>query len=547
MPSKKKNLPELSSDKYQHIDDAKLNILIVDSDTQMRAKIISEVSDSYNFYEAKSFEEALDIINSKFPDCAFVQLEISNSQGKSLLQCLYNPEKDNSSLPIVCMATSSNEAEALQALRHGAQDYIQKNYLTRTSIKIAVSKAIEIYQVKKSNFESQQKLQHIHRMEAVGQLTSGIAHDFNNLLTVILGNTRLIRRRIARGEKEFSMQQADGKIESIEIAATKGADLVRRMMIFTRQSALKEEISDLNKCICDVSELLKRSLGEAIKIEIIEGLDIWPVSIDVREFENALINLSVNARDAMKSDGKITIETSNIILDQSYALSYPGVAPGPYVLVSFSDNGEGMDSETMKRIFEPFFTTKQAGEGTGLGLSMVYGFIRQSRGYIHVYSEIGHGTVFRIYLPRVRLDQCQEETAKEFAEAPVGKETVLVVEDDPEVLLIASSMLEKLGYKVIKAESGRIALGILKQKHKSIDIVFTDIVMPDGLSGIQLVQQVREYYPDVKVLYTSGYSEKAIPDYQLSVGEELICKPYRRESLAQKIRKVLDSDKVINK
>ena len=481
-----------------------------------------------------------EILSKHTYDCLLLDGASNFEAALSLLSSLYDEKTHLPPLPVVMVLDHlTNNNAMLMALRAGAQDCIAHDDLRPEILIFSVLKAREFFTTKTNHQLAELQLQQLRRMEAIGQLTSGVAHDLNNLLTVVLGNTRLLRRRIERNPESFSLSEADHKIESIEIAATKGADLVRRMMVFTRQSQLTEEIVTINTCVDEIFELLKRTLGELIQIDIIHGEKLWPVSVDVREFENALINLAVNARDAMPRGGRLTIETGNVVLDESYSLAHPDAVPGPYVFISVSDTGTGIEPSIMARIFEPFFTTKQAGQGTGLGLSMVYGFIRQSKGHIHAYSEPGHGTVFRIYLPRVRLEN--EET-EALTEVPVasGKETILVVEDDDDVRFMACAMLEKLGYQTMHASTAKGALEIIKRQHKKIDLVFTDIVMPGGMTGIELVQRLREYYPAINVLYTSGYSANAIPDYQLSVGEELISKPYRREVLAAKLRQILD-------
>lgn len=549
MPGSKKSAIASGKKKgkeYAPGDKQDIIVLVIEHDPRIRSKVMRclEVELKIQAIEVDSEESAMSELQNRRFDCIFLGGFSKDQRGALFLKKIYNPETDLALTPVVCLAGPGNESATLEALRYGAQDYIGKDQISPAGVSAALAKARELFQLKSSRNMAEQHLQQAHRMEAVGQLTSGVAHDFNNLLTVVLGNTKLLRRRIKSAPEKFSLEDADRKIEAIEIAATKGADLVRRMMIFTRQSELSEEVADINKCISETIELLKRSLGEMVSIDIVTAENLWPVSIDIREFENALINLAVNARDAMPKGGKLTIETGNVVLDEAYTMRHPDADAGPYVLISVSDTGTGIDPEYIKRIFEPFFTTKDTGKGTGLGLSMVYGFIRQSRGHIHVYSEPGHGTVFRIYLPRVRVESDDEKEWAGQEDVPDGKETILVAEDDEDVRIMASNMLEKLGYKTLQAENGRIALEIMKKEHKKIDLVFTDIVMPGGMSGIELVQRMREYYPSIKVLYTSGYTQHAIPDYQLSVGEELISKPYRREALAQKVRKVLDKDKV---
>ncbi len=522
-----------------------IRILIIDDNMVDREAIRRDIRNIYKdraveMDEAETGGAAYVMLMGKPYDCVFLDYLLPDMDGVSLLKKIYEPESDLGPHPVVMLTGQGSESVMLEALRWGAQDYIVKDKLTATTLNIATTKAREIFQLKRNRNRAEDQLAQVRRMEAVGQLTSGVAHDFNNLLTVVLGNSRLLKRRVLDTESEFSREDAAKKIDAIETAANKGADLVRRLMIFTRQSPLSQEVAELNPLIADITELLKRTLGETIEVETLMASDAWPVSIDVGEFDNMIINFAVNARDAMPRGGKLLIETANVMLDESYTFRHPDVAPGPYVMIAISDTGTGMDQDTMNRIFEPFFTTKPAGEGTGLGMSMAYGFVQQSRGHITVYSELGHGTVFRIYLPRVRVES-DTEIWQEEESMPEGCETVLVAEDDDEVRATAVKMLEKLGYRTLQAKNGAIALEMLKKGHRDIDIVFTDIIMPGGMSGIELVRQMREYYPSIKALYTSGYSENAIPDYHLSVGEELLSKPYRRETLATKIRKILEA------
>ena len=270
------------------------------------------------------------------------------------------------------------------------------------------------------------------------------------------------------------------------------------------------------------------------------GEYLWPVRIDQSGLENALINIAVNARDAMPKGGTLTIETANVTVDDDYLHRHPEAAAGDYVMIAVSDNGGGMSPELQRRIFEPFFTTKPPGEGTGLGLAMVYGFVQQSGGHIGLYSEEGHGTVFRLYLPAARETTAASAGARQI---PGGRETILVVEDDPEVRIVTQTMLERLGYRVLPADSGPVALEVLKREHRRVDLIFTDIVMPGGMSGAELVREAQSYYPGLRVLFTSGYTENAIPDYKLIDGQDLLGKPYRKEALAQKVREALEGKK----
>ena len=526
-----------------------LDILIIDDDKVDREAVKrylkSPKHHAINFFEAETGNEALEILQSRTFDCILLDYLLPDMDGISLLKQIYNPETDVAISPMVMLTGQGNEAVMLDALRRGAQDYLIKDHISSDTLNIAITKAREIFELKQSQKQARDKLHQYHKLEAIGQLTSGVAHDFNNLLTVIMGNTRILQKRLRGGKEDFSLEDAAVKIQAIETAAKMGAELVTRLMVFARQRPLTFQTANVNECINQTFELIRRALGETIGTSIILTENLWPVSMDVTQFGNALINIALNARDAMPKGGKLTIETSNIILDEAYALSRPDVSPGPHIMIAISDTGSGMSAETMKHIFEPFFTTKPIGEGTGLGLPMIYGFINQSGGHINVYSEEGHGTVFRIYLPALTINEHSDEDRRlEAAEEALqhsGKETILIAEDDEDIRNIAKIILDRLGYQTIEAENGRIALEIFKRNPDKIDVIFTDIVMPDGMGGIDLIREAREIRPDVKALYTSGYTEKAFPDYQINVGESLISKPYHKKELAQKIRYILDN------
>ncbi|MFQ6005366.1 MAG: response regulator, partial [Woeseia sp.] len=379
------------------------------------------------------------------------------------------------------------------------------------------------------------QLQQAQKMEAVGQLTSGIAHDFNNLLTIIIGNLQILEEDLRQNEK------LSEPIKAALEAGVRGADLTRRLLAFSRQQMLVPKVMNINKLVSGIEPLLKTTLGAHINLCAKLAGDLWPTKVDPGQLENAVINLGVNARDAMVKGGKLTIETSNVSLDQAYVSQEPGLATGDYVLLRVSDNGTGIPKDTLLRVFEPFFSTKGPGKGSGLGLSMVYGFVKQSNGHIKIYSEEGYGTSIRIYLPR------SESAAEDTKATPIrtvqvsrGQETILVVEDEEAVRRIAVKILGELGYRLLEAASGSAALPIL-EKHENIDLLFTDVVMPGAMTGAQLAKRARKRNPNLNVLFTSGYSETGIFDHGVLQGsDDILHKPYKKEELAQKVRDVLD-------
>jgi PAS domain S-box-containing protein len=382
---------------------------------------------------------------------------------------------------------------------------------------------------------AEENLRQSQKIESLGQLTGGIAHDFNNLLTVILGNGEMLER-----DQTISPR---GKLlaQTVVTAAERGADLTKRLLAFARRQPLEPKVIDVNKLIQGIEGLLRRTLSEDIDLEIAGAGGLWRSEIDPGQLEAALVNLAVNARDAMPDGGRLTIETANAILDDSYADANNDVTPGQYVMISVTDTGTGMSKETLERAFEPFFTTKGSAKGSGLGLSMVFGFVKQSGGHAKIYSEFGEGTSVKIYLPRSHAKD--EALYQPGAEAPesAGTEHILVVEDDDLVRQNVLRQLADLGYHVTGAENGMRALDILKTDMQ-VDLLFTDVVMPGGMNGRQLAEAAALLRPGLKVLFTSGYTENAIVHQgRLDRGVHLLSKPYRREELAAKIRKVLDA------
>ena len=380
----------------------------------------------------------------------------------------------------------------------------------------------------------EERLRQTQRLESLGQLTGGVAHDFNNLLTVIMGNTELMVETLA-GDSPLRPLA-----EMVNSAAQRGADLTQRLLAFARRQVLDPKPVDVNQLIASMTGLLCRTLGEHIEVVRLPGAHLWPALVDAAQLESALLNLCLNARDAMVQGGQLTLETRNTRLDEAYADQHGEARPGQYVLVTVSDKGSGIAPEHLSHVFEPFFTTKETGKGTGLGLSMVYGFAKQSNGHINIESEWGQGTTIRLYLPRyVGVDQ-DEAAAETMTTSLGGGEQILLVEDDDLVRSYVHNQLQQLGYQVIAASSGPAALAIIQQQ-PDIDLLFTDVVMPGGMSGRELGDAARQLRPQLKILYTSGYSEQAIVHQgRLDPGVTLLSKPYRRADLAQKIRDVLD-------
>ncbi len=383
--------------------------------------------------------------------------------------------------------------------------------------------------------ELNERLRRSQRLEAVGQLTGGLAHDFNNLLTVVLGNAELLSE--LNRDRPDQRQLAD----MIGQAAQRGAALTQRLLAFARKQPLEPRPVDLNQMLAGIDTMLRSSLGASIDVELIRAAGLWAAVVDPGQLENALLNLALNARDAMPDGGKLTLETANVRLDADYASRHAEVTPGQYVMLAVSDTGHGIAREHLGQVFEPFFTTKEAGKGTGLGLSMVYGFVKQSGGHVSLYSEPGQGTTAKLYLPR-SLGGVGIAAGPEGAElAHGGSETVLVVEDDAAVRAFAVAQLRLLGYEVIEAADAQAALDALALR-SDVDLLFTDIVMPGGMNGRVLADEARRRHPRLRVLYTSGYTENAIVHQgRLDPGAMLLAKPYRRAALDRMVRQALQT------
>jgi PAS domain S-box-containing protein len=384
--------------------------------------------------------------------------------------------------------------------------------------------------------QAQEQLRQAQKMEAVGQLTGGVAHDFNNLLTTILGNAELLEW----GDKAFDAETV-ALIAGIGRAGQRAALLTQQLLAFSREQPLKPEKTELNAFIGGMSELLQRTLGERIvvKVNLVDGL--WFTQMDTNQFENVVLNLAINARDAMPEGGRLTIETSNTLLDANYVAANAGVRPGPYVAITVTDTGTGMAEKTLERAFDPFFTTKPLGQGTGLGLSQVYGFVKQSGGHVKLYSESGNGTTVKIYLPRyLAIGESKATFALPPASAPMrGTETVLIVEDDASVRDFGTAALTRLGYHVLTADDASAALTCL-DREPGIALLFTDIGLP-GVNGRQLASEARQRYPALKVLFTTGYARHVFPQNGIEDATRLLPKPYTIDSLARQIRDVLDA------
>jgi signal transduction histidine kinase/CheY-like chemotaxis protein len=400
----------------------------------------------------------------------------------------------------------------------------------------AINQKLEAETVERKQATTQ--VRQLQKMEAVGQLTSGIAHDFNNMLAIVIGSLDVARRRLSGQENPTVLRCINNAAEGAERASV----LTARLLAFSRQQPLDPKVLDMNKLVSGMSQLLRRTIGEQIEIETVLAGGLWRTFADPSQVESTLLNLVVNARDAMPAGGKLTIETGNAYLDDAYAAEHPEVTAGQYAMVSVTDTGIGMSAEVMERAFDPFYTTKGAGKGTGLGLSQVFGFVKQSGGHLKIYSEVDNGTTVKVYLPRYNGRMTEIVAAQGPSVLPLGQssEIVLVVEDEEKVRHVTVDALRELGYTVVQAESPSEALQQLTI-HPNITLLLTDIVMPE-MNGKKLADRAFELKPSLKVIYTTGYTRNAVVHNGiLDVGVAFLPKPFSIEQLANKVRQVLDT------
>ena len=382
---------------------------------------------------------------------------------------------------------------------------------------------------------NEEALRQSQKMEAVGQLTGGIAHDFNNMLTGIIGSLELLRRRLARGRTD----DLDSLIDLGVTSANRAAGLTHRLLAFSRRQSLDSKAVQMNTLVLSMGELLQRSLNESIQLDMRLNEKLWVAEADPNQLESALLNLVINARDAMPEGGRLVVETSNQVLSREFTEAYPNLEPGDYVMLSVTDNGSGMPQSVINRAFDPFFTTKPIGQGTGLGLSMIYGFSKQSRGHVSIDSEIDQGTTVKLYLPRFRGEEL-EHPVSDTEQAPdaIDGETVLIVEDDPAVRVLVSAVLSELGYAFVEAGDADGAVPILNSTQR-IDLLISDVGLP-GMNGRQLAEIGRQYRPGLKVLFITGYAEHAaVRGGFLDSGMQMITKPFTFDLLTAKVREMI--------
>jgi len=437
-------------------------------------------------------------------------------------------------IPLIFVSGTLGEERAVDSLKNGATDYVLKGHLAR--LVPAVRRAMQEVKERADRRKLESQFIEAQKMEVIGHLASGVAHDFNNILAVIMGYSDLIAADLG----------LDGSLrkyaEEIRHASERAAGLTRQLLIFSRKQTVQPVVLDLNDVVKDLDKMLRRLIDEHIEMTIVPGKQISHIKADAGQIGQVLMNLAVNARDAMPNGGKLTIAIGNVRFDENDAHTRAAVVPGDYVMMSVSDTGTGMTDEVKKRLFEAFFTTKQAGKGTGLGLATCQTIVQQCGGYIEVQSETGKGSTFKIYFPRVEQAVDVSTKIAETSQLPHGTETLLLVEDDPSVRHLACSILETQGYNVLRANNGQDALHVAREhKGSPIRLVVTDVIMP-VMSGKVMAEWLKTTYPDLKILFTSGYTDDAIEQHGvLEAGVAFLSKPYTPATLACKVRAMLDN------
>ncbi|MBS0638226.1 MAG: response regulator [Proteobacteria bacterium] len=538
-------------------------IVLADDNADMRGYVSRLLrSANYEVVTVRDGAEALKAVRENPPDLVLSDIMMPHLDGFGLLAAI-REDAAVADLPVILLSARAGEEARVEGLDAGADDYLMKPFSARELL-ARIRSNLELARLRRqardalrdANERLEQRVieevarrtaaedaaRQSQKMEAIGHLTGGVAHDFNNLLTIIGGGIETLQRTLSTIPLGADEPRVNRSVAMIVRGAERAATLTHRLLAFARRQALNPRPMDANRLVAGVSELLRRTLGEAIALETVLAGDLWRTLADANQLENALLNLAVNARDAMPEGGRLTVETANSYLSDEYAAAHQDVRAGQYVMIAVSDTGCGMDKATLDQVFEPFFTTKDAGHGTGLGLSQVYGFIKQSQGHIKLYSEVGHGTVAKLYLPRLIGAAAEPEAPELEPAAPLGRgETILVVEDETVVREYSVQSLRELGYRTHAVGNGPAALRVLR-RDSSIVLLFTDIGLPGGMTGRQLADAALALRPNLKVLYTTGYARNAIVHGgTLDAGAQLLPKPFSFSALAARVRAVLDA------
>ncbi len=518
-----------------------MNILLIEDsplDLAVIKSIINKADPSITIETAENGIKGLELIKHGMFDCIFIDYRLPDINGIEILKKIYNAQTDLPPYPAIILTGDSDRTIFKESMKYGAQDYLRKDNISPDIMLFAIEKARHTFKVKLEKYDISQKYEHSQKIEAIGQLTGGIAHDFNNLLTVVLGNTQLLSEYIHR--KYDDDQYCQKKLKTVQRSAQKGADLVQHLMTYSRHRNMVHVPTNINDIITKMQDLMARTIGQIVQIQ--NDLDdmLWTCNIDPFELELLIINMSANARDAMPDGGIIKIKTQNSSLNMQKAQRL-NLAEGRYICLSISDTGIGIPDDIKDKIFTPFFTTKEIGKGTGLGMSISHNFVQSCGGAIDIISAPRGGTTFNIYLP-----QCMQETAiarEDEQEINIiqAHETILVTEDEDDIRELAITILANNGYKILKAANAKQAIDILANPDTHIDLLFTDIIMPGDMNGVQLAIRALVLRPDIKILFTTGFIKSSIPDINLLDEYTVLNKPYQKNKLLCTVQTVLKS------
>ena len=550
----------------------KLETVLLVDDIETNRKLLRVIlrGEGLNVFEAADGVEALAILERQPVDAIISDILMPNMDGYRLCYEVRNDDRFHALPFIFYSSTYTSLSDEKLALELGADQFLRKPSSAERVVQtlkdamahrrpvkrdaISPLQDLEVMKqysqqlvtkLEEKNAELQEQIAEHKRlekqflqaqkMEAIGQLTGGIAHDFNNMLTIIMGYSELMLKSLP---PDAPLRD---HVEQVKEAGERASLLTKQLLAFSRKQVLQPKVVDLNAVLTNMDRMLQRLLGEDIALVAVPAPGLWRVYADPGQIEQIIMNLAINARDAMPQGGKLTIETANVHLDEAYARQHGPVQPGPYVMLAVSDTGCGMDAATQARIFEPFFTTKELGKGTGLGLSTVYGIVKQSGGYVWVYSEPGRGTTLKIYLPQSEAVAGTVEPRRESDRPAQGTETILLVEDEAGIRKLSRQALEGSGYKVLEAHNGKHAIQVCEQHKGPIHLLVTDVVMPE-MSGTEAASRLSSSRPDMKVLFLSGYTDEAVQRHGLlAPGAAFLPKPFTPDTLARKVREVLDS------
>ena len=514
-----------------------LRILIVEdlpTDAELARREISKTLESCMFMQVETEEDYIAALDAFRPDVIISDYRMPRFDGLTALKLALDRTPFT---PVIIFTSAMNEDTAVECMKTGATDYVIKEHIKRLGQ--AVIHALEekrIREERKRAEEEKAKLElkflQSQKIESLGRLAGGVAHDFNNMLTVILGHVGLIKGALPGADPLLQ------HVSEIERAAVHSRDITRQLLAFSRKQVIEPRVIDLNNLITKTQKALVRLIGEDIDFRFFPGPDLWKIRFDPSQVDQILVNLAVNARDAMPDGGSLFVRTANLSIDDRLYEDRPPIAPGEYVLLSMEDSGTGMDGEILSHLFEPFFTTKEVGKGTGLGLATVYGIVEQNHGFIDVISEEGRGATFNIYIPRLEKD-APSAASREEGPAPSRTGSILLVEDNEMVRTMLAAMLETLGHKVITASDPQAAIALCKGATPGIDLLFTDVVMP-VMSGRELGEKIRAVMPHIGILYMSGYTSDILTD-RGGLGDDVhfVQKPFNADDIARKINDLL--------